>query len=318
MSVFIKKSKKDVILSYLVLAICASFYAIGIQGFLQTSKIFATGIGAIASFITFTHKVLTPYFSIIYFVLNIPLLIIFWKKNRHTFMKKTLFFITINAIVGSIFIIPEVFEFFQDILQIKNPRDEVWPILVMALIAGLIVGLSLGFAYKFGGSAGGTDIIAFYFSTRKRRNVAPFLLTISLFIIVFTSTITISFNDEIRKVWLVTLMSTICFLLIVLYIVNKIFPKYNKVEIVVFSEKIDEINQKLKEAKYWHSWRVVSFDSGYLNVKKKKIVTVVFLLEMKAIIKFLKEIDPKVWISVTQIHHVEGKMKTNVLDATYD
>ncbi|SYV90774.1 Uncharacterised protein, partial [Metamycoplasma alkalescens] len=73
----------------LMVFISAIMYNIAIATFLAKAATVATGISAIVQAITLTFSKLAPYFAYIFFALNLPLIIIFWKKNSRLFMVLT-------------------------------------------------------------------------------------------------------------------------------------------------------------------------------------------------------------------------------------
>lgn len=312
MTIGVKPPLKKQVQSYSAIFLAAVLYTIGLQGFLQVAKTFATGVSAFGALPTFIWGNLIPYVSLIILALNIPILLFFWKKNKRRFMVKTIFFLVIQTLLGALFIIPSVRDIFSNLLH--YPRTDGWPIIVMALIGSTLIGFAVGLAWKFGGSTGGTDIITYYYSTKKQKSVGSILFVISLSILAFSFTVAVIVNEDMRKQWLVTLFSSLAYILVTTSIVNFVYPKYSKVELVITSDKIEEIWKALIKDEYWHSWRVVEYTSGFHKVKKKEIRTIIFLLESKEIIRFIQSIDPQAWISITEVVKVQGQLNQTVVD----
>lgn len=319
MTIGVKPSQKKTIQSYTAIFFAAALYTIGLQGFLQVAKTFATGVSAFGALPTFIWTDLVPYVSFIILGLNIPILLFFWKKNKRRFMVKTVFFLVVQTALGSLFIIDDISDIFHHLLHYANlasstPREEGWPIIVMALIGSTLIGFSVGLAWKFGGSTGGTDIVTYYYSTKKQKSVGSILFIISLSILAFSFTVAVSIKQDIRDYWLLTLFSSFSYILVTTAIVNYVYPKYSKVELVITSDKIDEIWKALIKDEYWHSWRVVEYTSGFHKVKKREIRTIIFLLESREIIRFIHSIDPNAWISITEVVKVSGQLNQTVVD----
>lgn len=312
MTIGVKPPLRKSIQSYSAIFFAAVLYTIGLQGFLQVAKTFATGVSAFGALPTFIWDDLTPYVSFIIFGLNIPILLFFWKKNKKRFMIKTIFFLVIQTLLGALFIFPGVSNIFDNLLH--YPRKDGWPIIIMSLIGSTLIGFSVGIAWKFGGSTGGTDIITYYYSTKKQKSVGSILFIISLSILAFSFTVAISVNEDMRARWLMTLFSSLAYILVTSSIVNFIYPKYSKVELVITSDKIDLIWKALIKDEYWHSWRVVQYVSGFHKSKKKEIRTIIFLLEAKEVIRFIQTIDPNAWISITEVKKVAGQLNQTVVD----
>nr|WP_307926374.1 YitT family protein [Mycoplasmopsis bovis] len=65
-----------------------------------------------------------------------------------------------------------------------------WPIIINGFLGSICAGTSIAIAWKNGGSTGGADIIAYYFSTKKQKSVAGMMFTVniiatSFFLLVF-------------------------------------------------------------------------------------------------------------------------------------
>lgn len=312
MTIGVKPPIRKSIQSYSAIFFAAVLYTIGLQGFLQVAKTFATGVSAFGALPTFIWSDLIPYVSLIIFALNIPILLLFWRKNKRRFMIKTIFFLIIQTMLGALFIFPEIRNIFSDLLHYK--RELGWPIIIMALIGSTLIGFSVGIAWKFGGSTGGTDIITYYYSTKKQKSVGSILFIISISILAFSFTVAVAVNEDMRKQWLMTLFSSLAYILVTTSIVNFVYPKYSKIELVITSDKIDIIWKALIKDEYWHSWRVVKYVSGFHKSNKKEIRTIIFLLESKEIIRFIQTIDPHAWISITEVKKVAGQLNQSVVD----
>src|SRR5574344_931101 len=94
--------------------------------------------------------------SICYFLINVPLFFLAWKKVGHKFA----FVTAINVVLSSIFVkfIPEEW---TEIFDIYND------FVARALIAGIFTGFSSGLAFRIGTSAGGMDVVTFAIAEKK-------------------------------------------------------------------------------------------------------------------------------------------------------
>ncbi|MCK5945907.1 MAG: YitT family protein [Mycoplasmataceae bacterium] len=316
------KYRKSKTHSWIMIFVAAILYTIGIQMFVQVAGTFSVGLGAFAQLFTMLIKGLENYFSIIYLIINIPILAFFWKNLKKQFRIKTTVFLLVQASLGALFLIPEVKETIIGAIKFTSPnttdpeviRNEVWPIFVLALLGGLFVGTSTAIAWKRGGSTAGSDIIVYYFSTKKKQPVGTMMLIISLGIMVFSFIVGLIFSQEHRNHWLMVLASTSAYIFVTSTIVNRIYPKYSKVKMEIHSSKSKEIIKYLDSDKYNHSFQWSKRVSGYTKKPKDVISTVMLLLEVKDIIKDLKQIDPNVWIMETKIKRVVGQFNTSKVD----
>ncbi|AZZ65803.1 YitT family protein [Metamycoplasma phocicerebrale] len=95
--------------------ISAILYNIAIATFLAKAATVATGVSAIVQALTFTVSSTAPYFAYIYFALNLPLIIFYWKKNSRLFMILTTYWLLWQVLFQSILLIGPVGHTFNKI-----------------------------------------------------------------------------------------------------------------------------------------------------------------------------------------------------------
>lgn len=93
--------------------------------------------------------------SIIYYIINLPLFLIAYKKISKTFFARTLFAVTINSLFLMIIPIPS--------------KPLIQDLLGNVLIGGILSGIGIGMALSTGSSTGGTDIIGLVFSQKNNK-----------------------------------------------------------------------------------------------------------------------------------------------------
>ncbi|TPR53901.1 YitT family protein [Metamycoplasma neophronis] len=101
-NVFIKFPKKCV-----MVLISAILYNVAVVVFLTKAATIATGLSAVVQAITYPVLLLSPYFAYLYLLINLPLIIGFWKKNSRLFMILTTYWMIFQVILQSFFLIPE-------------------------------------------------------------------------------------------------------------------------------------------------------------------------------------------------------------------
>ena len=93
--------------------------------------------------------------SIIYYLINVPLFLIAYKRISKTFFIRTLFAVTINSLFLMIIPIPS--------------EPLINDLLVNVLIGGFLCGIGIGMTLSTGSSTGGTDIIGVLLSKRNKK-----------------------------------------------------------------------------------------------------------------------------------------------------
>ncbi|MGL6125389.1 MAG: YitT family protein [Metamycoplasmataceae bacterium] len=307
LSIFKRDWKKII-----VLFIAAFFYAFGTVIFLVQANIVPSGVSSISQTLLYFFSELRPYVTLIYFGLNIPLILFFWKKIKKEFIFLSLLFMLFNAFWG--FILGEygssisgAFTIIKDwdINLIDTPGYSTWPIFVYVCLGLLINSIAASAAWKSGASTGGTDIVAYYFSTKSKKNVGNFLWIISVSLS-FCSIIALFAGKKYESFFGIRTICSLFYILLSSYIINTLYPKYKKVLVRIDSTKYKEIVDNLNETKYCHGFKIKENVSGYTKKKNYTIETVMLLLEYKDFKKQVIGIDPNAWITRMSIEDLSG------------
>ncbi|BAW18499.1 ABC transporter permease [Mycoplasmopsis bovigenitalium] len=349
--------KKRNLLTYLTrtffMFVSALLFSFGVIVFLQRSETIPSGLSGIPMLITLVFKKTEPYFALMYLGINIPLFCAFATKIKKTFILHTLEFMIFQIIINfalsfefnganssAAHWLIKVFNvapgWSRDIMingqTYENPTT--WPILVNGAIGSIFVGASISLAWKFGGSTGGTDIVAYYFSTKKQKSVGSILSAIALmtsitFLLIFAfakphnNAVAVEIVEG-SKVYTPTKFKVIVgmrevtsflYIAVVNLLVGLLYPKYKKVEIQISCSPNSEIVLNyFKDIQYWHAFSIEKSISGFSNEEVIKIKTTMLYLEARNIIKDIRNICPNVWISVKPVHQIIGKFNTQYVD----
>ena len=301
--------------AYFNIVISSLFYTLAVQAFVQVAHTLTAGVSAIALVPTMIFDDIRPYVGLIYLGLNIPLIIIFWKKLKREFIYKTSFFLICQAGFGALFFIDALKDAMESL--IINPDrvlKETWPVFILASLGGVFVGLSTSIAWKFGGSSAGGDIFAYYYSTKRKRPVGAMMFIVSMVFVVISFSITVAMDSEIRDNAMTILIATIIYVGITSIVINLVYPKYSIVLVEIHTEKTKEITKYFKDTKYVHSWQIREATSGFSGVDRTITSTVMLLLEFKTIKREILEIDPQAWITVSNVRQVIGNFDTKKVD----
>ncbi|QJG66485.1 YitT family protein [Mycoplasma phocoeninasale] len=110
LNIWIKFPKKMV-----MIFISAILYNIGISTFLAKAATVATGFSALVQSLTYTVTATAPYFAYIYLAVNLPIIIIFWRKNSRLFTLLTVYWLIWQVAFQSFLLIPVIHNFFDKI-----------------------------------------------------------------------------------------------------------------------------------------------------------------------------------------------------------
>ncbi|ACF07454.1 YitT family protein [Metamycoplasma arthritidis] len=328
----------------------ALLYNVGVAIFLNKAATVASGVSALVQALTYTVSATAPYFAYIYFAINLPLIIIFWKKNSSLFMVMTLYWLIFQMVVQSFFLIPAVHNAFDkisfyyvnwtkdtpfkdlipwDVYGTNYPPhvlpgvpNPTWPIIIYAIVGGLAAGASSGLAWKNSGSTAGSDIIVYYVSRVKKMGIG-FISTIFALIIAAFSALLIGILEATGVIknhpwnlasYLLRCISTLVYIFVYNGFVEILYPKYRKVKIEIYTKNPQKVIEHLKEIKYWHGYNYVDMTSGYTGENTTKIETMALYLEQSRIKAEISNIDPQAWIVVSTVNKIFGNFNTSKID----
>lgn len=254
--------------------------AFGTASFLLPNQLSSGGFSGIATITYYFLKI--PMSNTILF-LNIPLFIIAYFKFGKKFILKTFF----TTALFSYFI--DVFSKYQ-----VNIDDK----LLISIYAGIIIGIGLGIIFKANSSTGGTDLIAQLMQAFKIKiKISNIIIGIDV-IVVFSNLL--AFNSiEIGLYSMITII-------IIGKMIDVVFEgiNYSKVLYIVTDEyeKITEvINTNLNRGA-----TLLYSEGSYYKKYKKIIMCVVKRNDILKIESECKQIDPNVFIIVTDAREVFG------------
>ena len=297
---------------YLVMIVCAFFYAFTILVFLQPAKTFMTGMTVFAQLIIFSTGVSNMWFSSIYTLINIPLIIIFYiLKTDKKFLLRTitfLLFLNLFNYVLSLYNFSELNPLEATIVDhYISPHS--YELFISVIIASIIISFVASLSYKFNGSTAGTDFIIFYISNKKGKSIGKYALMFSLFTLVFSIillNISLEGKSFVKSFLGTTTFATLIYITLFSIVVNSIYPRYKKVKISIVTNVPDKISKLFKEIKYQHAWTIQEVTGGYSNSKKYKVETIILYLKHKSIIKEITNLDKGSFIYLENISGVFG------------
>ena len=260
-----------------ILGIFISSLAINL--FIVPNNLYTGGILGLSQLI---RKILVSIFkinvnfdisSIIYYLINVPLFLIAYKRISKTFFIRTLFAVTINSLFLMIIPIPS--------------EPLIKDLLVNVLIGGFLCGIGIGMALSTGASTGGTDIIGILLSKRNKK------FTVGNIGLIFNLLV---YSICGLKYGIETMIYSILYAIFETIMIDKnhtqnicseafIFTKQKPDEMIKFITK--ELN---RGATYWEAV------GGYTNTKTYIVYTVLSKYERMRLGRHMKDFDEKAFM----------------------
>ncbi len=232
--------------------------------------------------------------SILYFLINVPICIIAFK-----FIGKKFTFVTLlNVALTSALInaLPE--EWMQLFSTIVENDDYI----SRALFAGICTGLSAGSAFLIGSSTGGIDVIAFAIAEKKSTNVGIYSAILNCCTVILYSVFNSIHIQSTNEIYLA--LYTVIYFFTSSKVTDLINIKNKKTEIQINTSNKEMAAQLLRS--FPHGCTIVAAKGGYTLQDRLLIYTIVSSNEVKKVISFVKEIDPRCFINTITSYQVYG------------
>ncbi len=289
----------DWIFSIVIVAICAAFYALAVKVFVSPKRLLAGGVSGISlllgrfieatGWLSFSE---TNIAGVLTLVFNIPLLILAWKKLNLKFaILSSVHVITVSTLVA--FLPNNMSE-----IIFKDAWNDIG-ILDAALFAGAIVGISTGFCFHLGGSSGGMDIVAYYFSSRKQVTVGKLNSIINASIIILS--IILFPSDGVDKA-----LYTLIYIFTNSFTLDLVFNR-NKKNMIHIVTNNGEAVSKFIMANFYRGVTQMDAKGAYTGNHKDFLYVIATAFESLEIAKEVKKFDPDCFITIVPVGKVYGR-----------
>ncbi len=268
--------------SYTVMAIGLALYAFGVTAFLIPLKIAAGGVTGLSMLVYYATGFGTGY---TYFIINIFLVLIAIKVLGANFGVKTIFSMTIIAIM-------------LNIMQRYVNEPILKDMFLSSVLSGILGGIGIGLIFNEGGSTGGTDIIAMIIN--KYRNISPGRIIMYCDVLIIASSYLVLHSVEKLVYGYVSMW-------VVAYSIDAFLTgAQQSVQLFIISAEYEAIANVIN-----HESRrgLTMFDAtGWYTQKGVKVImTVVRKRESPDIFRKIKALDPNAFISLNSVMGVYGK-----------
>lgn len=196
--------------------------------------------------------------------------------------------------IASTFIYPALLTIVQAIPGVENLTDNI---MLATIYGGVLLGLGIGLIIRVGASTGGTDILALVMNKWFHIPVAILLYIVDF--IVLGMQMLFSDPEQIMYGILALILDTI--------ILNKVMLMgQSQIQLFVISGCYQEIREKLlKELDAGVT--MVQVETGYDKQEQKSVLCVIPHRKLYSIKELIQTIDPKAFITISQINEVRGR-----------
>jgi len=316
----------EYLIALIATGISAFLTAFAFRAFLSPSNpdilnIVSGGCSGIARTIGLIAQMINPkidmysVYSISYFIINIPLLYVAFRFLGLRFG----IFSALNVILVSIITtyMPSSFsstiaDYVACVIKVDGVNFQAG-ILARVIIAAMLNGVGSSIAFAANVSAGGADIMSYYFSARKSTNIGKYTLTINLSamllfsILYFTNGVVTSggFSNELLAQAFIIFIFAIIYSIVLVLVIDFINRRNKKEQIQIITK--DEKLAKLILTKIPHGATIVKAKGAFTGEERIIIYVVVSIYETKNVVTLIRNADPKSWVNVTSVKQVYGR-----------
>ena len=259
------------------LTVGAMITAFALESFLVPNNIIDGGVIGISMIVSHLTK---WNLGLLILILNTPFIIMAFKKMDGKFVVQTAFANIILAVFLNIF------------HHYKVTHD----LLLATVFGGIILGLGVGIILKHEGSLDGTEMLSLVVSKKLGVSVGEFIMGINVFIYLAAGKV---FSWE-------SAMYSIMTYFIASKVIDTVMEGFNSSKSVrIISDNASAIGEQLIE-RLDISVTYLQGIGGYTGQDKDLIYCVISRLELPKMIEIIKEIDPKAFVSVVDVHEVYG------------
>lgn len=296
--------KKVLILikEYALVSLGVLAYVLGWTIFLVPNNLIGGGVTGFASILQYaTSGFLKIGYT--YFVLNLILLIAALFTLGKSFGVKSVYAILLTSFLLNYTqtVIPT--DFIQT-LAVDNGK------LMCTIIGGILSGVGIGLAMSNGGSTGGTDIIALI--VNKYRNVSPGRMLLTIDVVIISSSLlfpsytdagtVLPLTDKIINVVYGLILITVCSTVLDLYLSGS----RQSVQLFILSKKAAEIADAITTNLH-RGVTVLDGQGWYTKTPTKVLMVITRKTDLNIMLKYIKSIDPDVFLSVSSATGVYGR-----------
>lgn len=229
-------------------------------------------------------------------VISLPLSSLILAVNAFLFVWGTLVLgkrFALTTIVST-FAYPAFLSVAQMIPGITELTDNI---MLATLYGGVLLGAGIGLIVKVGSSTGGTDILALIFHKWFHIPVAVLLYVVDF--LVLGSQIFDSTSEQVLYGIMTLVLETV-------FMNRVMLLGKSQIQLFIISDKYEEIKERvLKDIDAGVT--MVHIETGYGGREQKGVLCVIQNRKLYSVREIVQSIDPKAFITITQINEVSGR-----------
>lgn len=265
----------------LIYALCVS---VAVNVFWNPGKIYGSGITGLAQLISTISQHWLPFtigVPVLYAALNLPLLVLSWKKIGHEFT-----FYTIVAVILSTLL-----------LHIIPPVEVKFDPIICAIFGGLFNGVGTGLALKNEMSTGGLDIISIVLRKKLGKSIGTINIAFNVLVVV---------GAGFLFGW-VQALYTILSIFVNGRVIDSLYTRNQKLQVIIVTSHPDKVIVKIQNEMRRGITIVHDVEGAYQHSSKTMLFTVISQYELPVFRQALQNSDPYAFVSMTEAKLIMGR-----------
>ena len=262
-----------------VMTCAAALIAFGFNFLLIPHRLLSGGVSGVSMLLSYATGLDA---GILYFALNLPILIWGWFALGHAFIFWSVYAVAVTSLL----------------LRLAPVHSLAADPILAAVFGGVAVGLGTGLALRYGGSSGGIDIVASILTRRREVPIGMLMLAMNMSIVL------------LQAVWSEDWEGAM-YSLLSMYVSGKIIDTIHirqlKVTVFIISGKPQELLARLRRLPRGVS--IVPIRGGYTGEDKVMLMTVTTRYELSALRAMIRETDPKAFVNIVETVSVMGDFR---------
>lgn len=275
----LKEHLKSIIRKLIFLTLGPFIAAFALETFLVPNEIIDGGIVGISIIVSALTQI---NLGLLIFIINIPFFLLAFNKIGKKFVIQTFYAVGMLALWINVF----------QSLNLPTTKD----LLLSTVFGGIALGTGVGLVLKNEGSLDGTEIMSLVLSKKFGFSVGEWIMTFNIFIY-GAAGLVFGWNRA---------MYAVLTYFIAFKVIDIVLEGFNSSKSIrVISDKSYEIGQELLE-QLGIGVTYLKGVGAYSGDEKTIIYCVVSRLEMAKMKEIIRQIDPRAFISVVDVHETYG------------
>ncbi|MGL5268532.1 MAG: YitT family protein [Spiroplasma sp.] len=314
---------KEMLKNLFLILIGAFLTATAFYYFVIPADLYTNGLSAFAQLITkaiflpfektdpdYFNQMRALYYYPIFFAMNIPIIIWGTLKIGIRFSVYTTIYMVLNIGLLTLLSLAPYLKDFQVFRNVPSNENKLAKVFIFAALGGLIYGAGLGLLFKVGGSSGGMDFLSTYISIKRKYSIANIIKNTNIIIVIIVIFIDgfLMHKKNIADTYFGDsyFFATIFYIYISSFIMNRVYPKYMMLTVIIISTEIEKIREHIYANNYLRGGNIWDVKGLYSGKQYNMMMTTMSLLEYNFFKQKITNVDPKLFMITIPTRNMHG------------